>query len=335
MPELRQDPTTAEWVIVAPERDKRPSDWPKRTISKVPLPDYEVYCPFCPGNEDQAPDEVFSIPVSKQRSDWALRVVLNRFPALASKGETTNISRTHFFHNMNGVGVHEVVIETPSHNTPIARMPYQQVERILVAYQNRYNSIKLNDQLRYITIFKNHGRQAGTSLVHPHSQIVATPIPTPYYQRKFEIAFRHFNQFGKCIYCELIAEELKQRDRIVTNTDDFVCFHPYASHTPWETWIIPKKHYPSFGDLPAEYLKKLAVVLRDALRYLYEILDDPAFNLMIDTTSTNDEKSPYYHWHIRIMPRLIMTSGFEMGSGINVTTISPEETASLMKQGVN
>ena len=331
MSELRQDQTTREWVIIAPERAKRPHHKPKKKPEDS-LPNWDASCPFCPGNEVKTPFEVMRIPASGKDSDWDVRVIPNKFAALTPDGSTTVMEEGHFFHRMGGFGAHEVIIESPSHNIPIALMPYQQVEKVLAAYQQRYNALKKNRQLKHITIFKNHGREAGTSLAHPHSQLVATPIATTYYRRKFDIAFDFYNDTGRCLYCDLLAEELEKGERVVAETSQFVILHPFASRVPWETWIIPRTHYASFGLHPQKYLGELAMVLKDILLCLYRGLDNPALNFMIDTTTTQDEEDPYYHWHIRIVPRLTRIAGFEMGSGIYINSALPEQTARLMKQ---
>ena len=329
MSELRQDPTTREWVILAPERGKRPQSKPKKRHAEE-LPGWDASCPFCPGNETQTPDEVFRLPISNQA--WEVRVVPNRFAALTLNGSIIRREEGHLFRKMDGIGIHEVIIEIPSHNTPMALMPYQQVEKVLIAYQERYNALKKNRQLKFITIFKNYGWASGTSLVHSHSQLVATPLAATYYRRKFDVAVDYYDDVGKCLYCDLLAEELEKRERIVAETKNFVVFHPYASRTPYETWIIPKMHAASFGLFSATHLAELAMVLKDTLLCLYRGLDDPAFNLMVDTTTTEDEEDPYYHWHIRVVPRLTTIAGFEMGSGIYINTALPEETTRLMKQ---
>ncbi len=330
MSELRQDPTTKAWVIIAPERAKRPQQEPKKRHA-VKLPDWDATCPFCPGNESQTPPEVFRLPLSTQSSAWEVRVVPNRFAALTSDGDSTVREDDHFFRRRGGFGAHEVIIETPSHNTPMALMSYEQVAKVLIAYQERYNALKKNRQFKFITIFKNHGRASGTSLVHSHSQLVATPIMATYYHRKFDIAHDYFADIGRCLYCDLLAEELEKNERIVAETKQFVVFHPYASRAPYETWIIPKKHYASFGLFPTMHLAKLARVLKDTLLCLYQELDNPAFNLVIDTSTTADEEDPYYHWHIRIVPRLTTIAGFEIGSGIYISTALPEQTATAMR----
>ena len=328
MSELRQDPTTREWVILAPERAKRPKQQPKKRRAEE-LPDWDESCPFCPGNESQTPPEVFRLPISGQ---WQVRVIPNQFAALALNGDITKREVNPLFRKRAGTGVHEVIIETPSHNTTMALMAYQQVEKILIAYQKRYNTLKKNRQLKFITIFKNHGWASGTSLVHPHSQLVGTPVPATYYHQKFNVAMDYYYDFGRCLYCDLLAEELEKGERIVAETRRFVVLHPYASRVPWETWIIPKKHYASYDMFPATHLAELAMVLKDTLLCLYRGLDNPAFNYIIDTSTTEDEEDPCYHWHIRIVPRLTTIAGFEIGSGIYITTALPEETASLMKQ---
>jgi UDPglucose--hexose-1-phosphate uridylyltransferase len=244
------------------------------------------------------------------------------------------VEEDHLFRKMSGIGAHEVIIETPSHNTPLALKTYEQVEKVLIAYQERYNALKKNGQIKFITIFKNHGWASGTSLIHPHSQIVATPIVATYYRQEFDIAHGYYVDTGRCLYCDLLGEELEKEERIVAHTEQIVVFHPYASRAPYETWIIPKGHFASFGLFPDMYLAELARALKDTLFCLHHQLDNPAFNLMVDSTITEDEEDPSYHWHIRIIPRQTTIAGFEMGSGIYINTALPEETAVLMRECV-
>ena len=331
MSELRQDPTTKAWVILAPERAKRPQQGPRKKRANE-LPGWDASCPFCPGNESQTPEEVFRLPALDQDSAWEIRVVPNRFAALTPEGDIARREDGRFFRRMQGIGVHEIIVETPSHNTPIALMSYEQIEKVLITYQKRYNALKVNQQLRFITIFKNYGWAAGTSLAHPHSQLVATPIIAPYYHRKFDVAHEYYSDLGRCLYCDLLAEELEKGERIIAETKQFAVLHPYASRVPYETWIVPKEHYSSFGLFPATHLAELAMVLKGSLLCLYQELDDPAFNLMVDSTTTADEEDPYYHWHIRIVPRITTIAGFEMGSGIYISTALPEQTASHIRK---
>ncbi|MFH1647725.1 MAG: galactose-1-phosphate uridylyltransferase [Chloroflexota bacterium] len=334
MSELRQDVTTKEWVILAPERGKRPQQRPKVKPARAgELPSWDSTCPFCPGNEAETPDEVCRIPESGEPSAWEVRVVPNRFAALTPEADPTRTEEGPFFRKMGGYGVHEVIIDSPSHNTPPALLPYEHLEKVLITFQDRYNALKKNKQIRHIIIFKNAGWAAGTSLVHPHSQLVGTPIMAPYFHRKFDVAHDYFADLGRCLYCDLIAWDLGQAEkRVVADTDGFIVVHPYASHAPYETWIFPKMHCSSFGKFPRGQLGELAKVLKDVLFCLYKGLDNPAYNLIIDSTTTADEEDPYYHWHIRIIPRLGTIAGFEIGSGISISTALPEETAAHLRQ---
>ena len=334
MSEIRQDPTTKEWVIIAPVRAKRPQRMPKKILAPE-LPEWEESCPFCPGNENQTPDEVLRFPASAKGATWKVRVVPNRFASLSVEGNLDRREEGRLFRKMDGVGINEVIIETPSHNTPMALMTHEQVEKVLIAYQRRYNALKKNRQLKFIIIFKNHGWASGTSLINSHSQLAATPLAASYYRRKCDIAVEYYDDIGRCLYCDLIAEELRLGYRIVAETGEFVVFHPYASRIPYETWITPKTHRASFGLVPEVHLAELSTVLKNTLLCLYRGLDNPAFNYMFDTSTTEDEDDPYYHWHIRIVPRLTTIAGFEMGSGMYINSAIPEDTARVMKQVAN
>ena len=191
MSELRQDPTTKEWVILAPERASRPQQRPKKRRT-VELPEWDESCPFCPGNESRTPEEVFRLASAKEDTNWEVRVVPNRYAALTPDGDITRTEDGRFCRKMSGFGAHEVIIESPSHNIPMALMPYQHLEKVLIAYQERYNALKKDRRLKFITIFKNYGWASGTTLAHPHSQLVATPIITPYYHRRFDIAHDYY-----------------------------------------------------------------------------------------------------------------------------------------------
>jgi len=331
MSELRQDPTTREWVIIAPERARRPQQTKEKKEPDL-LPDWDATCPFCMGNEAQTPDPTCMIPLSDEDSSWAVRVVPNRFAALTQEATIDGAGDGQFSRKMAGFGVHEVIIESPLHNVPMALMPYEQVEKVLAAYRQRYNALKGDHKLKFITIFKNHGADSGTSLAHPHSQLVATPIITPYYHRRFDKAHDYFADFGRCLYCDMLDNELKKDERIIIEDREFVVFEPFASRAPYETWIIPKTHRASFGLLAEKHVSELATILKDTLLCIYQKLDNPSFNLMIDTSTTYDEEDPYYHWHIRIVPRLSMVAGFEIGSGIYISSALPEESAEVLRE---
>jgi UDPglucose--hexose-1-phosphate uridylyltransferase len=326
---IRQDPTTKEWVIIATERAKRPHEFKKKAVPRS-LNAREESCPFCTGNEGLTPTEVLRLDGSLS-AGWVVRVVPNRFSALKMDGEPLRREIGPLFREMEGVGYHEVIVEGPVHNRLIPIMTDGEVSRIFEAYQKRYLALRDDPRIRYIIIFKNHGTGAGTSLEHPHSQLVATPVAPMQIRQKYEVAIAHYDDTGRCLYCDLVEEEQRAKIRMVTETERFVVFHPYASRLPFETWIAPKLHQPSFGQLTQDGLQELARVVRHCLGALYTVLGDPDFNYIIHTAPVEGETHPYYLWHIQILPRLAMIAGFELGSGIAINTILPEESAAFMR----
>lgn len=328
MSELRQDFTTREWVIIAPERAKRSNPLISRKEKKA-LPEWDENCPFCPGNENRTPSELFRIEDSQ--SSWRIRVVPNQYPALAPEGSTTRKVEEGFFKRIEGMGVHEVIIESPLHNATLAQLDVAQVEQILYTYRARYNNLKPLPFVRFISIFKNQGETAGTSMEHPHSQLIATPIAPPYIRRKLDIALQYYDDTDTCLYCDLFQHELRVGRRVAMETDDFLVFHPYASRSPFETWIVPKKHQASFGLVADAELTGLAKVLKNTLLQLHKLLNNPDLNCVICTSPTEDEYNHYYDWHMMIIPRLTTPAGFEMGSGIHINATVPEETADLVR----
>ncbi|MBE9501328.1 MAG: galactose-1-phosphate uridylyltransferase [Chloroflexi bacterium] len=330
MSEIRQDPTTKEWVIMARERAKRPHDFVRQQAEAEP-PAFEPSCPFCPGNEAMTPPEILSYRDHETQS-WRVRAFANKFPALAPEGSTMRREEEGFFLGMDGVGVHEVIVETPVHNKPLALMEDSGVADVLFAYQERYNALSRVPFIKLIIIFKNHGPSAGTSLEHPHSQLVATPVVPRHIRMQYEVAIRYYDNTGRCLHSDLVGHELRIGKRVVMETERFVVFHPFASHQPFETWIVPKAHQACFGNASAEDLEDLAHVLRITLLKLYRGLNNPDFNYVIDTAPAGDENKDYYLWHLRIIPRLTEMAGFEIGSGIYINTALPEETAKFVRE---
>ena len=329
MSRIRQDPTTEEWVIIARERAKRPNGF-TRQRPKRELPDFSSSCPFCPGNESMTPDQTLLY----QRQDgtgWQVRAFANKFPALTPGGRTTRDTQEGFFTEMEGVGVHEVIVETPLHNRSLALMEGDDISKLLNAYRERYNKLSQQPFAKLVVIFKNHGLAAGTSLEHSHSQLVVTPLVPRHIRLRHEVAMRYYDKNGRCLYSDLVKHELRSGKRIVMDTENFVAFHPFASQRPFETWILPKKQQASFGSVTDEDLENLAHILRINLIKLYLGLNDPDFNYVIDTAPVSDENELYYMWHMRIIPRLTEVAGFEIGSGIYINTTVPEETAQFMR----
>ena len=329
MSEIRQDATTKEWVIIATERRKRPSDFAHQA-SKPEKPALVGSCPFCPGNESMTPPATLTWADSADNS-WQIRVFANRFPAVTPDGAGARRIDHGCFLSMGGVGFHEVIVETPVHNRPLALMSDAEVTGVLSVYQKRYDTMAETERVKSVIIFKNHGAAAGTSLEHPHSQLVATAVVPRHMRMQYEVAIRYYDDNGRCLYSDLTDRELDAGTRVVMETDRFVVFHPFASHRPFETWLMPKASQASFSQVSADDIQHLAQVLRKTLLKLYRGLDNPDFNLVIDSAPVGEERADFYQWHVRIIPRITDVAGFEIGSGIYINTALPEETAQFMR----
>ena len=334
MPQLRQDPATREWIIIAAERAKRPHEFRKAAEQKTAAPPpFSPDCPFCPGNETKTPPEIHALRESTpgKGSAWKVRVVPNKFAALVPEGSLDRRVEAGFFRVMDGFGHHEVVIETPHHDKSLALLSQEEVLDVILTFRLRYQALRKMPGVEAIIIFENHGLSAGTSLEHPHSQIAAIPVIPNRMRTRFESALRYYDDLHHCVYCDMLAKEVQIGERIVEAGDDFVVINPYASIQPFETWIVPTRYRSSFGNISDEDCVQLAAVLRRTLRRLYFGLNNPDYNLIINNAPVADENKKYYLWHIQIIPRLTMRAGFEIGSGIYITTVFPEETAKYLR----
>lgn len=329
MPKLRQDPTTKEWVIFATERAKRPHDFVKRgSPGKTQIS--KADCPFCPGNEALTPPEIFAL--RKDATPWTVRVIPNKFAALVPDGTTEHREVGHIYREMDGVGAHEVIVEAPEHDQMLALMAESQILDVLKVYRQRYLALRAEPWAKLILIFRNHGESAGTSLAHPHSQLIATPVVPKDIRRKYEVATAYYDDTNRCLYCDIVASEREIGERVLFETEHFVVFHPFASHSPFETWIAPKKHQPSFGQVPEADFAELARVLKRTLSALHQSLSGPDYNYVVHSAPVEDELKSFYLWHIQIIPRLTKAAGFELGSGMSINTALPEETAKFMRE---
>lgn len=327
MPEIRQNLITREWVIIATERAKRPEDFAKKERIEKGLPEFNPSCPFCPGNEDKTPPEVFRL---SGKESWQIRVVPNKFAALSREGarerKLAGIKRS-----ISGVGIHDVIIETPLHNTTTALLPEEHVEKILQAYKHCYLEVSEDPRIEQVILFKNHGESAGTSLEHPHSQLIGTPV-MPYQVRdRIEHAIRYFDDTGECVFCRTLRDELQDQERIVAESPYFLAFIPYAALSPFHIWIFPKKHNACFGEIEAEQITDLAKILKLVLAKLYYGLEDPDFNYVIRAIRDKAKTIDYFHWYLSIVPRLTKAAGFELGSGMYINTSLPEASATFLR----
>ena len=326
MPELRQNRVTKEWVVIATERAKRPEQLSVKREVK-PLPAYSENCPFCAGNEAQAPPEIMHLDHEGQ---WQIRVVPNKFSALAREGKPTRtIEKSR--RKINGVGVHDVIVEGRQHNLTTALLPEDHVANIFRTYKMRYDEVSRDDRIAQVIIFKNHGGTAGASLEHPHSQLIGIPVISHQVRERFHEALRHYDEFGECIFCQMIDEERAEGSRIVIDSEHFVAMEQFASPTPFGTHVHPKRHMASFGDIREDELVDLARVMKQLLGKLYYGLENPDFNYSVRTAPAEDAGVKYYHWYISVIPRLTKVAGFELGSGMFINVVLPEAAAEFLR----
>lgn len=335
MPQLRKDPIIDRWVIIASERSKRPADY---NHSHLPpdgngtIPEHKDDCPFCYGNEDQTPPEVLAYRdgTPPNTPGWRLRVVPNKYPALQVEGEL-NRAGMGLYDVMNGVGAHEVIIETPKHNVTLGNMNPKEVESLLWSIKDRMTELRKDSKLMYIMVFKNCGSEAGATLEHPHSQLIATPIIPKRVSEEIIGCETHYKLRERCIYCDIINQELFDQRRIVIETDMFLVIAPFASRFPFEVWMLPKRHIASFRLTSPEEIKDFSWLLREVVRKMDGVLNYPPYNFMLHTSPCQDEELPHYHWHIEFTPKVTKVAGFEWGTGFYINPTPPEEVAEIMK----
>ncbi|MSR30793.1 MAG: galactose-1-phosphate uridylyltransferase [Gemmataceae bacterium] len=328
MPELRKDPIVGRWVIVATERANRPVGHRVEPMAPAGL------CPFCEGSEEKTPHEIISYRSRDSHPDlpgWRVRVVPNKYPALQVEGEL-NKRGEGVYDRMNGIGAHEVILETPCHEVSMANLPEDNIREVLWIYRDRLVDLKKDPRLVYGMIFKNVGEAAGASLEHTHSQLIVTPIVPVNVQEEMNGAEEFHRYRGRCIFCDILHQEMETGKRIVLDSPHFLAIAPYASRFPYETWILPKQHNSHYENASMNELDDLARVLKTVLKKLEICLEKPAYNYMIHTGPLNSPHLPHYHWHIEIIPRLTRTAGFEWGTGFYINHVPPEQAASQLAQ---
>jgi UDPglucose--hexose-1-phosphate uridylyltransferase len=330
MPELRRDPIVGRWVIIATERARRPADVPR-----PPAPAQPGVCPFCAGHEGKTPPEVYVSgrpPHAPHNGPgWRVRVVPNRFPALKIEGDLDRQAEG-IYDRMNGIGAHEVVVETPDHGRAMKDLSDAELTDVLFAFKARVLDLRNDLRFRYILLFKNHGHAAGASLDHSHSQLIALPVLPRHVLEEIDGARRHHDLKERCIFCDVVGQERRDRSRLVFENDEFVVFAPYAPRSPFETWIVPKRHESNYEAEPRERLALCAQALGTTLRRLAAALGDPAYNFIIHSNPLRDPSSPSYHWHLEVMPALTQVAGFEWGSGFHINPVPPEDAAAFLRK---
>ena len=329
MADLRKDPVTGRWVIISTERQKRPNDFHIETVTVQP----DDLCPFCEGHEGDTPPEILAYRNGTPANSrgWDVRVVPNKFPALRVEG-TLDREGEGLFDRMNGIGAHEVIVETPKHGETLATMSEQAIEKVFWAWRDRVLDLQQDFRLRYIVIFKNHGAPAGATLEHSHSQLIALPIVPRLVSEELDGAKRHFQEKERCVFCDILRQEIKNGSRLIADSTDFVAIAPYAPRFPFETWLLPKRHAARFEDASRGEYASLARIVKDTLQRMNKALLSPPYNLIVHSAPMQEGGGEYYHWHVEIMPRLTRVAGFEWGTGFYINPTGPEEAADVLRK---
>lgn len=331
MPQLRKDPVLGRWVIISTERGKRPTDFAHdKEIAKG------GFCPFDEGNEDKTPPEVLAFREGASKPNtpgWRVRVVPNKFPALSIEGDVDRAGEG-MYDKMNGVGAHEVIVETPEHDVDFADLPPHQIELVTRAIQERMLDLQGDTRFRYIQVFRNRGNAAGASLEHPHSQLIALPILPKRVIEELAGSKRYYGYKERCVFCDIIAQETWTKSRIVCENDMFIAVAPFAARFPFEVWVLPQRHQPSFEVMDEATRRAYALVVKETLQRVNAALDDPPYNLIVHTSPTGERDLKYYHWHVEIMPKLTKVAGFEWGSGFYINPTPPEDAAQYLRDVV-
>lgn len=336
MPELRKDPIVGRWVIIATERAKRPDDF---NVPSESPPEGE--CPFCEGHESHTPPEIRAVRGSGSKPNgpgWKVRVVPSVKPILRIEGKL-NRRGWGVYDLIDGIGAHEIIVETPQHIDNICDLDTQQIIHTINYYKERLIDLDKDPRFKYVLIFKNYGWSAGGGRVkHSRSQLIATPVVPKRVKEELAGSKRYFDYHERCVFCDLIEQEIASKERVVIDIDGFIAVTPFASRFPFEVWILPKKHSCDFTNLESGQVKDLAEVLRELLLKIKKGLKNPPYNYILHTAPYRRFKPGYwktvdqdYHWHLEIMPRLTRVAGFEWGTGFYICPLPPENAAEFLR----
>ncbi|MCD6178207.1 galactose-1-phosphate uridylyltransferase [bacterium] len=333
--ELRYDVVSRDWVVIATGRARRPETFKKERRKKEKVP--KRLCPFCHLKDQETPTLIFShgkrvfLKNGKIPSDWTTIVIPNKYPAFFPSSELEKQVEGNIYHKINAVGFHEVVI-TRDHERQLAQFSIKEVKEVIDVYQLRYLELMKEKFVNYISIFHNHGQEAGASIAHPHSQIITTPLVDVDLRNALVNSRKYFKKHKKCIYCVMGTWERKIGKRIVFENNDFIVICPFASKCAFELIISPKKHRPYFERITEKEKWQLADAFRTALRKLYKGLNDPAYNFYLHTAPCDGKDWSHYHWHFTILPKTSTWAGFEMGAGMEISTVEPEKAAQYLRK---
>ena len=331
--EIRRDPITGRSVVIDCLAFRRRDDF---DLEPVRLDDVPSACPFCEGRESDAGPEILAWREGGPANvpGWSVRVVPNKHPILRIEGGM-DLRTESLFESRDGLGAHEVIVETPLHDQPLHVLDPDRLWRVLWAWRTRLQDLKRDSRFTSVVIFKNHGRAAGARLDHAHSQLVAYPIVPPALMEEIHGARRHFETTTHCIFCDVIAEELQDGRRIICDNDAMLAIAPFAARVPFETWLLPRDHAPRFEESSDRSLEELASSIRKVMAGIDWALERPAYNLVLHSAPLSGEADRAFHWHLEILPRVTRYGGLEWGSGVFRNPVAPEESARTLRDRCN
>lgn len=323
--EFRQDPISDDWVLLAPARGVG-REFKEREKTIFP----KDKCPFeNPSKFDNAPPVL--VYQNDAGDDWFLQIIPNKYPAVGPR-DNKSVTIDSAFKSQAGVGFHEIIIYR-DHNRYLADFSREEIKRILLAFQERYKDLARESFIKYISIFHNHGKEAGSTVSHPHSQILALPILPPDVSRSINESQNHFREYNQCAHCQMLDQEIEDGTRIIYQNERMIVIAPFASKAEAEIRIFPKKHFAYFEKIGEEELYQLADALKFSFSRIFEKFNDPAFNFFIHTAPTGDSQDyEHYHWHMEILPKFDIVGGFELGTGLDIITMAPEKTAEILRK---
>ncbi|WP_395743067.1 galactose-1-phosphate uridylyltransferase [Prosthecobacter sp.] len=328
MSEMRFNPITLDWVVMAPERALRPDDF-VRAAEKLVRPQHRDGCPFCTGNEALTPAEIAR--TSAADGSWLVRVVPNKY-SVFNAAQDLQRKKNGIFRSMAAAGVHEVVVEHPRHDVDICDMSAEHLTLVLRMYRERYQALRSHPLVESIVIFKNQGQRAGSSLEHSHSQVMAAPVLSSQVIMRLQEARRFHELEGGCLYCAVMREEMLAEERIIETGASFVAFMPYAALSPYHTWIFPCQHQTAFDEISDEEIVELAGMLSRLLRRLKAAAGAPDYNITIRSAPVGEVSSGCFHWYLSVVSRISQLAGFELGSGTYINSMRPERCAERLRE---
>ena len=332
MPELRKDPILGRWIIISKERRKRPSDFAIESHASL-----GGFCPLCPGNEKTTPPEVLAYRLggdpTPNRPGWQVRVVPNKYPALVIEGDLGKEGEG-LYDRMNGIGAHEVIVESPNHDESLTQMPPEKIFFVLKAFKERIVDLEKDPRFRYVMVFKNYGRAAGASLEHSHSQLIALPVLPRMIVSELAGSLSYFQYKERCVFCDIIRQEMQQDVRVVCQNDHFITITPFAPRTPFEMWVLPKQHSSAYNRIDDFHLLSLSSQFSETLRRLNACISNVPYNFVLHTEPLRFGGVEHFHWHFEIVPKLTSIAGFEWGSGFYINPMPPEEAAEYLREAL-